>query len=290
MTEAVGIDVGGTKMLGVVVSEGGVVVRTARRPTPSVAALLDDIAELVAQLGGDGPVGIGIAGMVTREGVVRSSPNLPGVVDLDVKRRVESITGRRVEVDNDATCALAAEWRGGAAVGARDAWLVTLGTGIGAPVVAGGAIQRGGQGFAGEIGHMIVVRDGVPCPCGRRGCWERYASGTALGQMANDDLHSSPPRPNVLERARAGEDSARAVVAEWIEWVALGVSNLVNATDPEVVILGGGAGSHADVAMAVSVALDRHLYAPSHRQVPRIVPARCGEHAGAIGSALLTRE
>lgn len=290
MTETVGIDVGGTKMLGVVVSGVGDVLRTDRWPTPSAESLVDGIARFAAELGGTGAVGIGVAGMVTRAGVVRSSPNLPGVADLDVRGGVESASGRRVVVDNDATCALAAEWQRGAASGASDAWLVTLGTGIGGGLVSGGAIQRGGQGFAGEIGHMVVVRDGEPCPCGRRGCWERYASGTALVTMAGAGARGNPHGAEVLELADAGDAALRAVVREWIDWIALGVSNLANATDPDVVVLGGGAGSDPAVAAAVSSSLARHLYAPSQRRIPRVVAAACGERAGAIGAALLARD
>jgi glucokinase len=290
MTETAGVDVGGTKMLGVVVSADGSVLRSVRRPTPSSDALLAGIAALVAELACDGPVGVGVAGMVTHEGVLRSSPNLPGVADLDVRGGLESLTGRRVVVDNDATCGLAAEWMAGSVAGARDAWLVTLGTGIGGGLVSGGAIQRGGQGFAGEIGHMVVQRGGIACPCGRLGCWERYASGTALVQQAGGAERGFAHGADVLGGARSGDAELRAVVDEWASWIALGVSNLANATDPDVVVLGGGAGSDPMVASAVAGALGGHLYAPSHRRLPRVVAARCGEQAGAIGAALLARD
>lgn len=290
MTETVGVDVGGTKMLGVVVSDDGSVVRSVRHPTPSAEALLAGIVALVAELASVGPIGVGVAGMVTHEGVLRSSPNLPGVADLDVRGGLESLTGRRVVVDNDATCGLAAEWLAGSAVGARDAWLVTLGTGIGGGLVSGGVIQRGGQGFAGEIGHMVVQRGGTACPCGRFGCWERYASGTALVQLAGGEANGFAHGADVLGGARSGDATLRAVVDEWTGWIALGVSNLANATDPDVVVLGGGAGSDPMVASAVAGALGGHLYAPSHRRLPRVVAARCGEQAGAIGAALLARD
>ncbi|NBP51130.1 MAG: ROK family protein [Actinobacteria bacterium] len=290
MTETVGVDVGGTKMLGVVVSDDGSVVRSARRPTPDAGGLLAGVAGLVAELQSDGSVGIGVAGMVTHEGVLRSSPNLPGVADLDVRGGLQAMLGRRVVVDNDATCGLAAEWMRGAAVGARDAWLVTLGTGIGGGFLSGGAIQRGGQGFAGEIGHMVVQRGGTACPCGRFGCWERYASGTALVELAGGGAGGIVHGSDVLGGAASGDARLRAVVDEWTDWIALGVSNLANATDPDLVVLGGGAGSDPAVAAAVSDALRGHLYAPSHRRVPRVVAARCGEQAGAIGAALLARD
>jgi glucokinase len=290
MTETVGVDVGGTKMLGVVVSDNGSVLRSARRATPVSGALLDGIAGLVAELGGDGPVGVGVAGMVTHDGVLRSSPNLPGVADLDVRGGLQSLISRRIVVDNDATCGLAAEWMRGAACGARDAWLVTLGTGIGGGLVSGGAIQRGGQGFAGEIGHMVVQRGGTECPCGRRGCWERYASGTALVQLAGGAEHGFVHGADVLDGASLGDARLRAVVGEWVGWIALGVSNLANATDPDVVVLGGGAGSDPALAAAVSGALNEHLYAPSQRRLPRVEAAQCGEQAGAIGAALLARD
>ena len=157
-------------------------------------------------------------------------------------------------VDNDATCATLAEWQAGAAQGFDDVVLVTLGTGIGGGIVAGGAIQRGAHGFAGELGHMVVDPDGPPCPCGRRGCWERYASGAGLAMLArraaaDGRLAAAVAAAGSIEALRGedvraaaldGDDEASAVVDEFARWVALGLVNLTNLVDPAILVLGGG--------------------------------------------------
>src|SRR5439155_4267659 len=117
------------------------------------------------------------------------APNLPGVAELPLRARLSLRLGLPVQVDNDATCAAWAEREAGAGRGADDMVLVTLGTGIGGGLVRGGALDRGAHGFAGEIGHMVVDPHGPPCPCGRTGCWERFASGSGLGRLARDAAH-----------------------------------------------------------------------------------------------------
>jgi len=187
VTRRAGIDVGGTKFLGVILDDDGTVVHEARRPTPRGAdAVIDGLVEFARELGEWDSLGIGVPGLVTREGVLRAAPNLVSVRELEVGPRVGAGLGRPVSVDNDATCAAVAEWRLGAAMGIDDMVMVTLGTGIGGGIIAGGQLQRGTNGFAGEIGHIVVDPDGPPCPCGRRGCWERYASGNGLAQLARE--------------------------------------------------------------------------------------------------------
>jgi glucokinase len=208
-----------------------------------------------------------------------------------------------VEVDNDATCAAMAEWQLGAARGARDAVLITQGTGIGAGIVMGGVLQRGAHGFAGEPGHAVVDAHGIPCPCGRRGCWERYASGAALARMAReaaeagqlaavtarlgDDVEAVRGE-HVRDAAREGDAEAVAVIDTFAWWTALGLVNVVNVLDPALVVLGGGLAEMADVLLAP---VRRHavelLYSSDVRSMPAIVGAELGERAGAIGAALL---
>src|SRR3954447_19419475 len=161
-SETIGIDVGGTKILGAVVDADGRVLEEVREPTPAgdgeamVRAMAAVVAALRERHDVDA-VGVGVAGAVTADGVVRYSPNLPGAIELPVGALLAEAAGLPVVVDNDATCALAAERTFGAARGSGDVLLVALGTGIGGALVLGGELTRGANGFAGEIGHMVVV-------------------------------------------------------------------------------------------------------------------------------------
>jgi glucokinase len=305
----VGIDVGGTKAQGVALDGQGAVVAEAQRPTPrgedSLDALVDVLAELADWLsdGALGSLGVGVPGLVNRDGVLRAAPNLDGVADFEIGRLLGERTGVDVAVDNDATCATVAEWQLGAAVGADHVVLVTLGTGIGGGVVVNGAVHRGMNGFAGEFGHMVIDPDGPRCPCGRRGCWERYASGSGLAMLAREAatgrrLHDVVGRAggdpqavrgeHVQAAARDGDPEALAVIDDFGRWVALGLSNLTNALDPEVFVLGGGLAAGADLYLEPIVRwFGELLYQPHLRPLPRVEFARFGPLAGAVGAALL---
>ncbi|CAB4900236.1 unannotated protein [freshwater metagenome] len=279
----IGIDVGGTKCLGVVIDDSGNVVQQFRLPTPHADALCDTLVEIVAQLGGASSLGIGVPGLISPEGVIRASPNLVGAKELPLRQMVEDRLGKKVLVENDATCAALGEWKLGAAQGATDAWVITLGTGIGGGFIAGSVLQRGAHGFAGEVGHMVVDPSGPLCPCGRNGCWERYASGNGLSFLASGEKGE-----DVLSRAKNGAADAIDVVDTFARWVALGLVNLTNMTDPEVIVVGGGVIVSADVVMPrISHWFEQLLYSPQHRAHPRLVAAQLGEQAGAIGAALL---
>jgi len=280
----IGIDVGGTKCLGVAVDDDGKVVKQYRLPTPHADALCDTLVEIVAQLGEFNLIGIGVPGLISPEGVIRASPNLVGAKELALRQILEDRLGKKVLVENDATCAALGEWRSGAAHGATDAWVITLGTGIGGGFISGSVLQRGAHGFAGEVGHMVVDPDGPLCPCGRNGCWERYASGNGLSYLANGEKGE-----DVLSRAKAGAADALGVVDTFAKWVALGLVNLTNMTDPEVIVVGGGVIVSADVVMPrIAHWFEQLLYSPKHRAHPRLVAAQLGELAGAIGAAMLS--
>ena len=279
----IGIDVGGTKCLGVAVDDSGKVVEQFRLPTPHADALCDTLIEIVAHLGEASSLGIGVPGLITPEGVIRASPNLVGVKELALRQLMEDRLGKKVLVENDATCAALGEWKSGAAQGATDAWVITLGTGIGGGFIAGSVLQRGAHGFAGEVGHMVVDPEGPLCPCGRKGCWERYASGNGLSYLANGEKGEE-----LLSRAKAGDADAKDVVDTFARWVALGLVNLTNMTDPEVIVVGGGVIVSADVVMPrIGHWFEQLLYSPQHRAHPRLVAAQLGEQAGAIGAAML---
>ena len=283
MSFAAGIDVGGTKCLGVLLDESGVVRKEVRRPTPTADALVSTLAEIVDELGEHSTVGIGVPGLISREGVIRSSPNMSTAIEFPVRDLLENALGERVWCENDATCAALAEWQRGAGIDSRDMWMITLGTGIGGGVVSGGVLQHGAHGHAGEVGHMVVQADGIECPCGQRGCWERYASGAGLSMLAG-----GTPGEDVMNSARQGDSKSLQALESFSQWVAIGLANIANMTDPDTMVIGGGVMSNADLILPIiEQRFSRLLYAPTHRVHPVLRSAQLGERAGAIGAALL---
>lgn len=302
-----GVDIGGTKILAVVVDDArpATVVAEGRALTPDGEdAVIDAIVGVVEQFDHevDG-VGVGIAGLVDRNGVLRIGPNLPGLRNVRVHERLAKRLGRPITVDNDATCAVWGEHVAGAARGADDVVLVTLGTGIGSGIIAEGQLVRGAHGFGGEAGHIVVDVNGPPCPCGRRGCWERLASGTGLRRLARDAAEAGLlPRAvqlaggdvgavrgeHVMFSAQEGDPEALAVLHTFARWVALGIGNLVTLLDSGLVVIGGGMVEAGELLMdPVRAAYATHVMDHQERLDVRIVPAQLGERAGAIGAALL---
>ena len=307
---AAGIDVGGTKCLGVVIDAAGDVVAESRRPTPRGEAVIGALAgvfeDLQAEVGPVPVLGVGVPGLVTLDGVLRASPNIPDVAELDVAGRLGARIDVPLVVGNDATWAALSEWRVGAGRGVDDLVMVTLGTGIGGGVVAGGRLIVGANGFTGEFGHMVVDPNGPPCVCGRRGCWERFASGSGLAQLARVaavggrlrrvvQMAGGEPAlvrgEHVQDAAREGDEAALAVVDEFARWVALGLVNLTNALDPAMLVLGGGLAEGADLYLEpIERWFGALLYSPQLRSHPALAFASLGERAGAIGAALAAAE
>jgi glucokinase len=307
----VGIDLGGTKCLGVALSSDGKILAEHRLATPlGEEAVLDALAavanELRQRVQGVAAVGVGAPGLVDRAGVLRYAPNLSGVRDFDVRGSLIQRLDLPVQVENDATSAAWGERQVGAARGLDDVVLVTLGTGIGGGFVAGGVLQRGAHGFAGEVGHMVVDPDGPDCPCGQRGCWERFASGAGLGRLGRDaavagrarhvvDLAGGDPEAvrgeHVTAAALDGDAEAITVVDRFAWWVALGLSNLANIFDPEAFVVGGGLVEMGDLLFVpLRAAFDGLVLGARYRPQVQIVQAALGEHAGAVGAGLLARE
>ncbi len=283
MTWRAGIDVGGTKCLGVAIDENGVVQATIRKQTPPANELADLLVEIFGELGDCASLGVGVPGLITPDGVIRASPNLRGATEIPLRAQLEERLKSRVWVDNDANCACLAEFEIGAARGFNDVWMVTLGTGIGGGLICGGSLQRGAHGYAGEIGHMVVHLDGVKCSCGRSGCWERYGSGSALSYLAGGERGES-----LIARAALGDPDAVAIVDVFAKWVAVGLANLTNLTDPSCIVLGGGLATSSEILMpVVQKWFAEMLYSPEHRAHPRLSVAELGENAGAIGAAFL---
>ena len=286
----IGIDVGGTKCLGVVVDESGTIIREIRVLTPDASQLIDTLCDLVLELSSSevSGIGIGLPGLVRSDGVFCTSPHIKGIDNLHVVDAIYAKIGHNIGstklcIDNDATAAAFAEWKIGAARGVHNAIVVTLGTGIGGGIIAGGQMYRGTQGFAGEFGHFVVEVGGRSCVCGQRGCWETYASGSAL-----DAMWSTGDGRDVMAAHAAGDTTAHEVVNEFSRWVATGLATLVNVCDPASIVIGGGLASASDQFLdIVSVHLYDQVYGHHYRQMPQVVPAQLGEKAGAIGSALM---
>ncbi len=314
-----GIDVGGTKVLGVATNPAGEVLAEQRRETLAAGSrLLDDLTELTAALledaggssqggrqGGVATLGVGVPGLVDRSGALCFAPNLLGASGTEIKTALEERLGGgvTVQVDNDATCTAAGECRFGAGRGLKDVLFVTLGTGIGGGLISGGRIVRGAANFAGEIGHTVVDPQGPPCGCGRRGCWERYASGSGLGRIARDfalagraakvmalagDDADAVRGEHVVRAAREGDAEATEILGEFAWWLALGLANLANILDPEVIVIGGGLVRAADALFEPArQAFRDQLEGAAVRPEIGLVPALLGDRGGAIGAAVL---
>lgn len=357
---AFGVDVGGTKILGVAVGPGDDVVAQRRVATPhqaaataarggttvegategaatrgshpshpgaavanAIAALLEQLHADAAEACGSGerrtsgpaalsesPIGIGIAGLVDSDGLLRFSPNLAAASGADIGALVMAQLGGEsggndIQAQNDANCTALAELRLGAARGMRYGLVITLGTGVGGALVTDGRVCVGARGFAGEAGHMVVDPNGPPCPCGKRGCWERYASGGGLARLAREaalagTLHEAvrlaggDPElvtgEHVTAAAAAGDVEALRVMGELGWWVGLGLANLVALFDPERIVIGGGL-SHAGEMLLEPArhALAALVEGGSARGTVPVVEAALGEQAGAVGAALAAR-
>jgi len=308
---SIGIDIGGTKTLGVVLSDQGNLLAQLRFPTPSSSAkIVEHVLMVYSQLSretGDdvdiASLGIGVAGLVDTAGELRRAPNLAEADGLRLGEMIGPSVDVPVHVDNDANCAALAEIRLGAAKDVDNALLVTLGTGIGGAVVANGKVFRGGFGLAGEPGHMLVEPNGIRCACGANGCWEAYASGTGLRNLALRQAEAGELQGLVQElrgefegitgelisqAASAGDEEAIAVVDEYAKWVALGLANCAALLDPEVIVLGGGmVGSWELFGPKIRGLFDEFLIGSEQRTLVQIKPAKMGEAAGAVGASLL---
>lgn len=307
----IGVDVGGSKVLAVVVDPDGSVVRRGRAVTPGRLVspeLVEDALTAAVEAAADGAevagIGVAAAGFVDAAGErVVFAPHLPWR-GADVRARLAARWGVPVLLDNDANCAAHAETAFGAARGASPVVAVTLGTGIGGALVIDGRVMRGANGMAGEFGHMQVVPDGQPCECGHRGCWEQYSSGNALVRYARARLGHEPTvltelcdgdperltGPMVTDAAADGDLVARQAFASVGDWLGIGLANLVAAIDPERVVVGGGVSAAGDRLLGPARdALARSLVGAGHRSVPPVVAAMLGPDAGAIGAADLVR-
>lgn len=311
---AIGVDIGGTKIAVGVVDEAGRILAKVRRDTAAddVASMDRAIADACTELAKEheiGAIGLAAAGFVSPDrSSVLFAPNIAWreyplaqkvaeLIDLDVP----------VVVENDANAAGWAEFRFGAAREATDMLLLTIGTGLGGAVVVDRELVRGKWGVAAEVGHMRVVPGGHYCGCGHEGCWEQYASGTALVRDARQAATATPDRarrlvelaggdpdqivgPQITQAARDGDELSIELLATLGRWVGEGSASVAALLDPELIVLGGGVCAAGDLLLApVRKAYEAQLSALGHRPVAQIELAQQGNEAGIIGAADLAR-
>ncbi len=317
---AIGIDVGGTKALALMVARDGRVVGEMKSQTPhdegfgageaTAKVLVEQVFELCDRQSIDPsrvPIGVGLPGMMRRDGHLAYAPNLQTASGADLGAQLgEALGNSSVFCENDANCAALAEHEWGAGHGISDFVMVTLGTGIGGGIVADGQLVRGRSGFAGEIGHMVVEAHGAPCLCGGRGCWERYASGGGLHRLTHEaaldgrlatlvERSDGDPRAvraeDVTEAAGEGLDEAVALMREVGWWLALGLSNLAVILDSGHFIIGGGLSDASDLVLpAAREYLAELVEGYDARPAITVTTSMFGARSGAMGATLVAFE
>lgn len=311
---AIGVDIGGTKIAAGVVDEDGTILAKTRRDTqPDDAGSIDRaIAEVYAELSEGyeiGAIGVAAAGFVAadRSGVL-FAPNIAWR-DYPLRENVRALIGTDVPVvvENDANAAGWAEFRYGAARDVKDMLLLTVGTGLGGAIVVNDTLVRGAWGVAAEVGHMRVVPGGHYCGCGHEGCWEQYASGSALVRDAQASVVAQPDRaarllelaggdpdkltgPDVTKAAQEGDPLAVDLLAELGRWIGEGSASVAALLDPALIVIGGGVGAAGDLLLGPArKAFGEQLSARGHRPEAAIVLAAMGNDAGIVGAADLAR-
>ncbi|MEJ3658395.1 ROK family protein [Actinomycetes bacterium KLBMP 9759] len=306
---AIGLDIGGTKIAGAVVDEHGTVLAEVVEPTPeesdaeSVTAVLLRLIEQLRAGHDVMTIGVGAAGIVEwPAGKMLWAPNNT-YRDWPVREQLEKATGLPVRVDNDANVAALAEARLGEPF--PNMVLVTVGTGIGGGLVLDGRIYRGPTGLGAELGHIILNPDGPRCGCGNHGCFEAYASGTALTRMGRDAAADDPggliarlgaeqgevTGHTVVDAVEQGDEVAKALFARLGRWLGVGIASLANIFEVDAVVVGGGLVETGELLLAPARAAAREFaYAPTARGIAPVHPATFGGDAGKIGAALLALE
>jgi glucokinase len=307
----VGIDIGGTKALAVLVDpasnliEASIVAPSSGNDFELVESIVDLITNLDDQTAASiDAVGLAVAGLVTSEGSVRYSPNLPSLTEFPLKERVSNAIGLPVAVANDATAGTIAEAEIGAGKGCKNFIFVALGTGIGTGLVVDGHLLKGSNGFAGESGHMTINYDGDLHVTERRGPWEMYGSGSSLTQMARQAVSARTVSLDELNVAQiddilgshlvaamtSGNKHAEEIFSQFCKDVAIGMSNLVMVVDPSLIIIGGGlANIGSPLIQGVSEWLPKIAVGGEHRDPVRLELSPLGSDGCAIGAALLTK-
>ena len=311
----VGVDIGGTNLKAGLVDENGVLLATQKMKVASIAdddglawtvvSLVQELAHTVNLSVSDvASVGVGVPGTLEiRSGSINYTCNLP-LRNVPLRKLFHRYLSIPLYIENDANCAALAEFLVGAGRDSKRFVTITLGTGVGAGIVHNGKIYHGANGMAGEVGHMVIQRGGLPCPCGRHGCWEQYASATALKRMTAAALAAHPHSilaqvvaenegrvsgQSAFIAARRGDPVGQQVCDEYVDYLACGVVNVVNIFQPDTLAIGGGVSNEAEEQLLLPVQrrVARESIPCGRDRRTRIVKAELGNRAGIIGAALL---
>ncbi len=313
MSLTIGIDVGGTKVLGGVVDESGKVLTTARKDTPrqggsALTQTIADVAKELLEQHSVASVGVSAAGFVSSDRkTMLATPNIADWNGVDLDNQLTKLIGLPVVIENDANAAAWGEAKFGAGKNQDHMMMLTVGTGIGGGIVVNGALYRGAFGIAAEFGHMRVVPEGHICGCGARGCFEQYASGNALLRHAREAINASPEvARNLLSRgdgtvagltgqaitdaARDGDPVALAAFNTTGQWLGAGIASLAVLLDPACVVIGGGVIDAGEILLKPTrESLERNMPFAGKHPYPQIIAAQLGNEAGLVGVADLAR-
>lgn len=309
----IGVDLGGTNIAVGVVDESMKIIGRGkvktRCPRPA-AEIFDDIALAVDMAIKDAgiskddvvSVGVGTPGSVNKSnGYIEFANNLD-FNQVPAKEMLEERIGKPVYLDNDANCAALGEAVAGVGNGVQNFVAITLGTGVGSGIIINGKIVVGVNYCAGEMGHMVIAVDGIPCNCGRKGCWEQYSSATALISQTKEAMKNNPDSlmwqlaggiDNVSGRTafdamRQGDEAAAAVVDRYIYYLSVGIGNVINALQPEIICIGGGVSHEGDYLLKPLIKyVEEQRYSIYSTKQTQIVAAQLGNDAGIFGAALL---
>lgn len=310
-----GVDVGGTNLaVGVVNEENEIVARANTEcPVPcpeetfcdTLAGVIREALDKAGITLDDLPwIGLGCPGTVNREtGVIEFANNL-GYSNFPLRDMLsQRLGGKEIILENDANAAAYGEYMAGSLRGARNAVAITLGTGIGSGIIIDGKIYAGSNFAAGEMGHTVIVYNGYPCNCGRKGCWEVYASATALIRCTKDAMKAHPDSKmwelvngdiekvngrTSFDGMRAGDPAAKEVVDNYIAYLSCGLANVVNIFQPDILCIGGGICNERETLLApVRAYVDQEQYTMNTAKKTKICRAELGNDAGIIGAALL---
>ena len=311
----IGIDLGGTNIVAGVVDENYRIIGTAKRKTllPRPAqGIVEDMAEAAREavaasgltMDDIASVGVGSPGTCNADtGIVEYSNNLR-FENLPLRDLLKDMLGKEIYIENDANAAALGEAVAGAARGAQSCICITLGTGVGGGIIIDGKVY-GGFNFAGaELGHTVIVVDGEPCTCGRNGCWESYASATALISQTKSAMQANPDSKmwqisgsigkvdgrTAFDAMRAGDTAGKQVVDRYINYIACGLVNVINIFQPEVLCIGGGICKEGDTLLKpLEEYIKRERYSKFSSHQTRLCVAELGNDAGIIGAAVLGR-